>query len=284
MAAWVTIAAPMPMLKTRLITATPLVAAVLALVWLAPSAVLAGLFWLLALVSAWEWARLGGASRPWQQGLFVMLLGGLLGVAWVGQVASLTGWQLPGLLWWLAIFLLLIAQSRRKTPLILPRWVLLGAGLITLGLAWLGLVAVASKAQGAFWLTALFVLVWGADIGAYFIGRRFGRHALAARLSPGKTWEGVAGGLGLGLLLMLGWAAWGANAYAIDLSLSWLMPVSVMVIVSAVMGDLAESLLKRQANSKDSGWILPGHGGVLDRVDALLAAAPVMAAALVGLV
>ena len=271
------------MLKARVLTAIPLVAIVLALVWRAPSGVLEALFLLLALLGAWEWGRLAGLTKMPQQAVFVAVVAVVLALAMVAGVAALEGWQLPGLLWWLAIFLLLIAQSRREQPLVLARGLLLAGGVITLGLAWLGLAAIADKAHGAFWLTALFVLVWGADIGAYFAGRRFGRRPLALRLSPGKTWEGVIGGLALGLVLIGLWAGVGRSALGIEFSFAWLLPVAVMVILSAVVGDLAESLLKRQSGSKDSGWILPGHGGVLDRVDALLAAAPVMAAALVGL-
>lgn len=275
------------MLRARVLTALPLAAAFLALVWFAPPDVVSGVFALLALLGAWEWVALCGRPSLSVRLLYVALMAGLLALLRAGEVAGPAWqevWGVPALIWWVGVLVLLLAQSRRPGAVLLPPAARLLAGVITLSLAWLGLVAVHARPEdGAFWLTVLFGLVWGADIGAYFAGHRFGRTRLAPAISPGKTWEGVGGGLvtGLGVTLVLVAIGTGAG-YAMP-SLAWLVPTAIMVMAASVVGDLGESVLKRWADVKDSGRLLPGHGGVLDRVDALLAAAPVMATALMRL-
>jgi phosphatidate cytidylyltransferase len=121
------------------------------------------------------------------------------------------------------------------------------------------------------WLIWVFMLAWGADIGAYFAGHAFGRRKLAPRVSPGKTWEGVIGGLALALAVCALGAFWLTPGWV-----GWL-PVIVLLVAVSVFGDLFESVLKRATGVKDSGTLLPGHGGVLDRIDSLLAVLPVFA-------
>jgi len=275
------------MLRARVLTALPLGAAVLALIWLAPASWVSGLFALVALLGAWEWVALCGrqtlAVRLLSVSLFAAVLAGLSAVG-VAEPAMQETWGVPALIWWLAVLVLLLAQSRRPDAVLLPPAVRMLAGLITLSLAWLGLVAIHARPEdGAFWLTVLFGLVWGADIGAYFAGHRFGRTRLAPAISPGKTWEGVAGGMAMGLAVMVVLMLLGSRLGEPFPALGWLVPTALFVIAASVVGDLGESVLKRWVNAKDSGRLLPGHGGVLDRVDALLAAAPVMATALMQL-
>ncbi|HNH25091.1 MAG TPA: phosphatidate cytidylyltransferase, partial [Accumulibacter sp.] len=146
-------------------------------------------------------------------------------------------------------------------------------GLMLLLPAWLALIQL--RQAGPYALLAIMMIVWLADTGAYFAGRRWGRHKLAPNISPGKTWEGAIGGavavivygFGLSLLYpeMLGMSSWR------------LLLVLVVITVVSVMGDLLESLLKRQAGLKDSSNILPGHGGVLDRIDSLTSTLPIVA-------
>jgi phosphatidate cytidylyltransferase len=243
------------MLKQRVLTAVPLALVVLAIVWWAPGIWTQGVMAAAMVMAAWEWADLAGLRAGAARLGYAGSVAGLIAVAALLDVPARAGWQVPGLIWWLGI---------------------------TLTLAWLSVSAIhARSGLGPLWLTLLMGLVWGADIGGYFAGRRFGRRRLAATISPGKTWEGVAGGLLLALLVALGVERISAGAAGDMPGLAWLLPVTVMVVVFSVVGDLAESLLKRQAGRKDSGRLLPGHGGLLDRIDALLAAAPVMAAALV---
>jgi phosphatidate cytidylyltransferase len=134
---------------------------------------------------------------------------------------------------------------------------------------------------GAWRLLFAFALVWAADVGAYFAGRAFGRRKLAPQVSPGKTWEGVLGGLALSLAIA---GAAGTWLFRLE-GAAWLsfLLLAVAVVLLSIVGDLGESLLKRQAGAKDSGTLLPGHGGMLDRVDSLLAALPAMALGLRGL-
>jgi phosphatidate cytidylyltransferase len=151
------------------------------------------------------------------------------------------------------------------------------AGWLTLVPAWLAVVTLIAVDTRAPWLLlSLLLVIWSADIGAYFCGRAWGRHRLAPLLSPGKTLEGVGGGLGAALLtaFLLGSLLWHFDRGALAF---WLALCAVAALFS-VAGDLHESLQKRRAGVKDSGHLLPGHGGVFDRIDSLTAAAPVFLA------
>ncbi|MEM7000572.1 MAG: phosphatidate cytidylyltransferase, partial [Pseudomonadota bacterium] len=143
-------------------------------------------------------------------------------------------------------------------------------GLVILSGAWVSLVTIRELPQGAWWIGWVLLMVWAADIGAYFAGKKFGRRLLAPKVSPGKTWEGVLGGYLLSV---------GVSGVAVALwqpqALIWLL-VTVVLIAVSVFGDLFESLLKRATGIKDSGTLLPGHGGMLDRIDSALAVLPVL--------
>ncbi|RZU98451.1 phosphatidate cytidylyltransferase [Spiribacter vilamensis] len=270
------------MLRQRILTAVPLALGVLALIWQAPAAWVQIVMAAAMLVGAGEWADLSGYRRPSLKLAYAGVVAALLGLAALVDLPAQAGWRVPGVLWWLAIGVWLIYQARRSAPAPLPGWLRGGAGLITLTLAWVSVAAIHGQPEvGPLWLTVLVVLVWGADIGGYFAGRRYGRHKLAPSISPGKTWEGVVGGLALAMALVISLRAITGGVYAGLPGYGWLIAVAVMVVLFSVVGDLSESVLKRQAGRKDSGRLLPGHGGLLDRIDALLAAAPVLAAALV---
>jgi len=162
-----------------------------------------------------------------------------------------------------------------------PLSVRLIALLLSLSLLWIsgqGLVFIHLHfEQGGWIMLYLLTLVWVADIGAYFSGRKFGKHKLAPGISPGKTWEGVAGGMMLNVLWML-IVFWLSNGWGLEIWQFILVGLATTMI--SVVGDLYESILKREAKVKDSGKLLPGHGGVLDRIDSLIAATPVFLAGL----
>jgi len=265
------------MLKTRVVTALALVVAFLAaLFWLPPAAwaVFAGL---LLVPAAWEWAKLI-KLQPGACGLYVLavvaICAALFGSTPSGRLQSAV--YLGASLFWMVLVPLWLWRSW------LPRARWLGAltGFLVLVPTWLALVEL--HKLGPWLLLLLMSVVWISDIAAYFAGRRFGRHKLAPAISPGKTWEGAAGAvLAVGLFAALWGFAWQTyfpqairsmhfGAFGMLLFL-WLLTAI------GICGDLFESALKRQAGVKDSGVLLPGHGGVLDRIDALTSVLPVAA-------
>lgn len=267
------------MLKKRVITGTTLALVVLALVWLAPATVVATVFGGVALIGAGEWGRLSDLSLV-ASSFYALGVGGLIGLAAWGLASGLwPTWVLGmALLLWLIPLGQLVAYARGwRQPWARHAQLVLGA--VLLPASWLSLaVPLFSRADGGYWLTALFVMVWGSDIGGYFVGRAFGKRPLAVSLSPSKTWEGCIGGvgfaaLGMAALIVLVLSLGGFGGAAPWSHLLLVPPV----VAAAVAGDLFESLLKRHAGVKDSGWIVAGHGGVLDRLDALLMAAPLYA-------
>jgi phosphatidate cytidylyltransferase len=245
-------------------------------------------FLTLALIAAagWEWARLNGVSAVAAAGP-----GALLAAAGALAIHGGAVAQTPVLAWWVALALWIIggAWALRGGPSAWPRWpaaLRLLAGLALLWFGWLAL-AQARSVSINFVLSAL-CIVWVADIGAYAAGRTFGKRKLAPSISPGKTWEGVAGGLACVWLLGVVWMAWIDRALPVDgpslfallrERAGWLgfFALTAGLAALSVVGDLFESLVKRAAGAKDSSRLLPGHGGVLDRIDALL---PVLPAAL----
>jgi phosphatidate cytidylyltransferase len=272
------------MLRWRILTGTILAVAALTVVWSAPTTVVAAVFAAVALFAGDEWAGLAGLDRPARLG-YVLALGLAL-----AAVAGLMAMELPlGVLVgaaavvWLTALGHLVAYARgRQQPWSKPAMLVIGGLLLTA--SWVSVIAPYSQNQhGAYWLTALFIMVWGSDIGGYFAGRAWGSRALSRRISPSKTWEGCAGGL---VLALVGLAALIALVSGLGLFVGkppWHHLLFVApVVAAAIAGDLFESVLKRQAGVKDSGRIVAGHGGVLDRVDALLMAAPVYAVLAVG--
>jgi phosphatidate cytidylyltransferase len=255
-------------LRQRARTAFVLGPLVLAAVFWLPTPVFGIALGLVTLGATWEWASLSGLERQGQRLVYLALLGALLVGLWL--VPESRAWLIGGaVLWWL-IQTARIARIRAITQRVGLQLGDLAAGVLVLAAPWAALVELHDA--GPILVMFFLVLVWTADSLAYFVGRRWGRTKLAPEVSPGKTREGVYGAMAGALLwgLLLGWVR----------SLGWpgmlmgALLCGVTVLIS-VVGDLYESLLKRRRGVKDSSSLLPGHGGMLDRVDSLSAAAPV---------
>ncbi len=267
------------MLKQRVATAVVLAALV---VWAVMKLPLAGFGLLLLaviLLGAWEWAGLAGLNGPRHRlaygGLVLALI--LTLWPWVGNatfVAGLMGCVLAG--WCYALFWMWRYTAHPDHPD--RSMVVAVAGAIVLAAPWMAFMALRDE-FGPAYVLFLFLLVWVADIGAYFAGRRWGRRKLALAISPGKTWEGVLGAAVAALTVALA----GAVALGVGARWPWFVGVCMVTAGFSIAGDLFESMMKRQCGMKDSGTLLPGHGGVLDRVDSLTAAAPVFLLGLYGM-
>lgn len=220
------------------------------------------------LAGAWEWsAFLRLPAAAWRLA-YVALIAVLLPLAWRvsfdpdGRQSIL----LAAVLWWLGALVWIAFAPRR-----VARWAAALAGVMALVPSWLALVWLRlAPPQGKWWVLFVLVLVWVADIGAYFFGRRFGRVRLAPEVSPGKTWEGVLGGAAVSAVVAVGGSVW------FHVPLVVFLPLCLAAVGFSIIGDLTESLLKRFAGMKDSGTVFPGHGGVMDRIDSLTGAAPVL--------
>jgi phosphatidate cytidylyltransferase len=255
-------------LRQRVLTAVVLAAILLVvLLWLPAEATVAVLT-ALVLAGAWEWSAFLMLPGPlWRCG-YVLLVGVLLGGAWRFS-ASAAGRDLVlsvAVLWWLAALGWIVFAPRRVSP-----WSAAIAGVLALVPSWLALTRLRlTPLHGAQWVLFALLLVWVADIGAFFCGRRFGRLRLAPDVSPGKTWEGVWGGLAVSAPVAIAGSLW------FHVPLVAFLPLCLAAVGFSVIGDLTESLLKRFAGMKDSGSVFPGHGGVMDRIDSLTGAAPVL--------
>jgi phosphatidate cytidylyltransferase len=271
------------MLKQRVITAVVLLAFVLPALFASASLPFAALTLLFIAAAGWEWVRLneGGPTASIAAGVG-------LGAACGASIAALWSPVALGIAWWVATAVWLIGGSLalRGGPSgwgQVPRAWRWALGLAALWLAWMALAT--ARHHGINFILSVFSLVWVSDISAYFGGRALGRRKLAISISPGKSWEGVWSGM-VGVLLLAALWIWADRSWSFD-SLSLysrihashgpvgLVLVCLVLAAIGVMGDLVESLVKRHAGAKDSSGLLPGHGGVLDRVDALLPVFPV---------
>lgn len=265
------------MLRQRVLTALLLAPLVVACILWLPTPGFAIALGLVFLVAAFELARLCNLDGPAMQLGFVASVGAAMAAAWLlwtpDRVHTLL-WLLSS--WWAIVSVIMLVRRRPLDRVDKPRWGIVLTGLAVLLGAWLSLVMLhAVDRNGPALVMFLFVLIWVADSCAYFAGRAFGRHKLSPVVSPGKTWEGAVGAtLGAvasaGVLFALGLVD-AVPVVAVGL-------LCIVVTWASIGGDLWESSLKREAGVKDSGSTLPGHGGVLDRFDSLLAAAPVFAA------
>ena len=261
------------MLLQRVITALLLLPLVLGPVIFLSTPWVFGVFAIIVLLAAWEWSALMGLDTRGVRAGYIGLVALALAASWYLGTLGLGIWILiAGAIWWVHALSLVVGfpQNFKRRPW--GHWMMGLAGLAMLVPALLGI----AKLHAGGWLRIFFLfgLVWMADIGAYFAGRAFGKHKLARDVSPGKTIEGAIGGF-CGALLIVGTAPWVFGFGRFD----WLplLLLAVVVIGVSIIGDLTESMFKRLRGVKDSGTLLPGHGGVLDRVDSLLAAAPVLA-------
>ena len=224
------------------------------------------------LVAAWEWGRLVRLP-PAAWTIFIAAVAVTVGLAVAGNIPAAATHVISAvaMIWWAAATVWVMrfkpAASRGGSP-----WRGLLAGWIVLLPAFLSLCALHQEAAfGPGYVLFLLFLIWAADSGAYFAGRRFGRRKLAPHVSPGKSWEGLVGGLSAAAVVAVG----GGRLLGLSgEAMMWFVPLCLIVVVVSVVGDLLESLFKRSAGVKDSGRFLPGHGGALDRIDSLTAAAP----------
>jgi len=259
-------------LKQRLMTAILLIPLVVWAILALPNQYFAMLFGLIAVVGVAEWCRLAGIPSGLVQGSYSALFVLLLGVLWVVPLNGDDGVIIllaSSLVWWVVILLMVLNYPRGS--LLQNRSFKAIAGFWLLAPCWLALVTLHSRVEdGPVYVLFLLTLIWVADSAAYFSGRRWGNKKMAPNVSPGKTMAGLWGAVAGGII----WSAAGIYLLQPVQSVGFIALCMVTVLFS-VLGDLAESMFKRNARVKDSGNLLPGHGGVLDRIDSITAAAPV---------
>ncbi|CAA0078614.1 Phosphatidate cytidylyltransferase [Zhongshania aliphaticivorans] len=277
------------MLKQRIITAVLIVVALLASLAFLPLMGLSVLFALIVLLAAWEWSDLSGLSSRVSRFSYVVVCGALmLAAAWQASLFSDVNKEevknivSAGSVWW-AIALLWVKSYPQSASLWGSQWMRAFMGLMVLVPAWLALCYMRSLDGGVWLILAVVGLVASADIGAYFVGRAFGKAKLAPAVSPGKSWAGFWGGVACSTALSaLLWFVLARLApAAIPTGLLPLLCLVTITVLASVLGDLLESMVKRHRGIKDSGQLLPGHGGIMDRVDSITAAAPVFALGLI---
>lgn len=275
------------MLKSRLITALILIPLVIAALFLLPWQGFALITLVVCMLAAWEWGPLAGFVSRGQRIWLALLCGCLLMLMTLSVPAYhqsvhqllLAGPLWLSLVWWLVALALVLYYPGSAALWRDSRLWRLVFGLLTIVPFFWGMLALRrfgyeqNPSVGAWWLLYVMFLVWGADSGAYMFGKLLGRHKLAPRVSPGKTWEGLIGGLVTSAVI-----SWLFGRYApLNAVPTTLLICSVMAALASVLGDLTESMFKREAGIKDSGQLIPGHGGILDRIDSLTAAVPVFA-------
>lgn len=260
------------MLKQRIITALILLPIALCGFFLLKGGAFALFIGIVVTLGAWEWARLAGFEAQSSRVLYSVVVAALLFLLYL--LPGLAPWVLvAALLWWpVATWLVLTyPESSEHWSSSICKLVI---GLLILLPAWQGLILIKQWPLGNWLIMSVMVLVWGADIGAYFSGKAFGKRKLAPKVSPGKSWEGLYGGLVASLLItaVVGvFRGWSVSGFFFAL-----LGAAIVVLIS-VVGDLTESMFKRKSGIKDSSNLLPGHGGVLDRIDSLTAAIPIFA-------
>lgn len=272
------------MLLQRVITAVVLLALLLPTFWITTPWPFGLLTLLLIAAAGWEWSRLNGVAA-----LAALGPGALLALAGLWAIHTGSTAAVPTTVWWAAAaaWLVIGALALRGGPSAWPRWPAafrLALGWLALWVAWLALAK--ARTVGVNFMLSALCLVWVADIGAYAAGRAFGRRKLAPTISPGKSWEGVAGGMASALALAVLWVVLIDRRWPVDSAslytrfferLGWagMGLLALLLAGFSVVGDLFESLVKRAAGAKDASHLLPGHGGVLDRIDALLPVLPI---------
>ncbi|BFM20939.1 phosphatidate cytidylyltransferase [Gilvimarinus japonicus] len=275
------------MLKQRILTACVLAATFLVVLFFLPVPLFPAFVATIVLIGAWEWSNLSGLKSVAARVGYLLAQAAAIALAalYVGLVSLGTPLEptapsvidsryahllLIGCTWW-AVALLWV-QGYPSSSLLWARPILRALmGFFVLVPAWVGFSYVRLQDDGAWLVLMIVAVVAVADIGGYFVGKRFGRRKLAPAVSPGKTWEGFLGGIGANMLFALAlWLLLGSPLLAV---IALVVPTSLI----SVIGDLLESMVKRERGIKDSSALLPGHGGVLDRMDSLTAAAPVFA-------
>jgi phosphatidate cytidylyltransferase len=252
------------MFKQRLLTTIILIPLVLAAIFYANYWVFGALILLLITGCALEWLPLIPIQSTLLKFLFfatLLLCCYLIQITWFF-------WLLAGIILW-AMILIFVQQYPKSQVVWGYPWVVSVFCLLLLPLFGQSLMAIFLLEKGKGLIVYLLFLVWGADIGAYLAGKQLGRHKLIPQVSPGKTIEGVLGGFFLSMLVALA----GYFCFQPALILNWFM-IAILVVLVSLLGDLFISLLKRRVQVKDTGHLLPGHGGILDRLDSLIAAAP----------
>ena len=243
-------------------------------------------------IGSWEWARFMGLVDTIQRLGYVVMTSAIIAALWVllpvddtwlvitGVQHEITSILWLSVIWWLFAALLMFLYPKSSVFWANNKFIIALFGWLTLVPTWLAFMVLRTNSylldefQGAQLLMYLFMLVWSADVGAYFVGKSLGKRKLMPNVSPGKTIEGFLGGV----------VCAGILTVIVGLSLEWssdkfmtALLVTLLITSISVLGDLTESMFKRQAGVKDSGTILPGHGGILDRIDSLTATAPVFA-------
>jgi phosphatidate cytidylyltransferase len=263
-------------LKERVLTAVVMAVVMLGVMLGLPPIATVWLLTVLVLVGAWEWAGFAGLVRPGARAVFTIavalaLIASLFFYTRSPDFVRIMLWV--ALAWWFAAFLWLCLAPARVTPVTATL-----AGLLSLVPCWLALVYVTFTTQSTHWVLFTLALVWAADTGAFFAGRWLGRVPLAPRVSPKKTWEGAFGGI-----LASAIVAWVAATWWLPVD-AWPFVVTCIAVAAlSIVGDLTESMLKRSSGLKDSGSLFPGHGGMLDRIDSVTAAAPALVFALIAM-
>jgi len=280
------------LLKQRIITALIIAPAAIAAIFYLPMTYFAGLLMAILAIGAWEWARFMGITSKFTRLTYAAITSALIASIWLLLPVEQTWFIITGLqveitsllwvavLWWCIAAFFMFSYPKSSALWAKNKVIIALFGWLTIIPTWLAFMVLRTnnyaldEFQGAQLLMYLFMLVWSADVGAYFVGKSMGKHKLMPNVSPGKTIEGFLGGVVCAAILTV----------IVGLSLNWssdefitALLVTTLITSVSVLGDLTESMFKRQAGVKDSGTILPGHGGILDRIDSLTATAPVFA-------